>query len=136
MAELQGGNFGNGFASAFITKMADVNSLVGIEESLDDARIIVAAIIGGTVSAMTGGKFANGAITAALMQAVNGNNDAKRMENSKWAQLRASVNPANWSLLPQGAVDFAAGWGDTLSFGITSGVRSYWSIDGGWLLER
>lgn len=30
---------------------------------------------GGTISAVTGGKFANGATTAALAQAVNGNND-------------------------------------------------------------
>ncbi len=33
--------------------------------------------------------------------------------------------------LPQGLVDFTAGWGDTLSFGLTSNIRDHWSIDGG-----
>ncbi|WNO10742.1 hypothetical protein [Teredinibacter sp. KSP-S5-2] len=34
-------------------------------------RTIYAAVIGGTVSKMTGGKFANGAVTAAMAHALN-----------------------------------------------------------------
>ncbi len=37
------------------------------------ARTIVAGIIGGTISKLVGGKFANGAATAAFAQAFNGN---------------------------------------------------------------
>ena len=43
----------------------------------DIARIAVAATIGGTISKVTGGKFSNGATTAAFAQAFNGNLNRK-----------------------------------------------------------
>ncbi|MBK7727784.1 MAG: hypothetical protein IPJ33_04570 [Gammaproteobacteria bacterium] len=72
---LQGGNFRAGFAGSFVTKYADVNSLIGPGDNLIVARVFTAAIIGGTISEISGGKFANGAISGALMQAVNGENE-------------------------------------------------------------
>lgn len=64
--DLQGGNFGSGFLAAGITASASP----AIQE-LDNApeRIMVATVVGGTVSKITGDKFANGAVTAFFQQA-------------------------------------------------------------------
>lgn len=74
---LQGGKFGHGFASAGLTKFINVNAAfdkAGMGNvRFDGARIAAAAILGGTISDATGGKFANGAMTAAMGQALNGN---------------------------------------------------------------
>ena len=46
-------------------------------------RIIGAALIGGTASKISGGKFANGAITAAFVQAFNGDKSSANAIKSK-----------------------------------------------------
>lgn len=74
---LQGGKFGHGFASAGMSKLfAPV--IGGINGWQTDGGIsiqqtLVAAIIGGTASVMTGGKFANGAVTGAMVNLFNQN---------------------------------------------------------------
>ncbi|WP_283241213.1 SpvB/TcaC N-terminal domain-containing protein [Pseudoalteromonas rubra] len=74
LAEIQGQNFGHGFWSAGLTKGMDVNGFMpGVGATMNMARTLVAGIIGGTVSKLVGGKFANGAVTAAFAQAFNGN---------------------------------------------------------------
>ena len=76
IADLQGGKFGHGFFSAGLTKAANVNSMISEgagELGYDALRVITAAVIGGTISQITGGKFANGATTAAFAQAFNAN---------------------------------------------------------------
>ncbi|MBV1877777.1 MAG: hypothetical protein KUG79_09055 [Pseudomonadales bacterium] len=78
MSELQGGKFGHGFISAGLTKAANVNGIITADGgSADFARIVTAAVIGGTISEATGGKFANGAVTAAFAQGFNGNPSRK-----------------------------------------------------------
>ncbi|KZW98173.1 hypothetical protein JL49_24965, partial [Pseudoalteromonas luteoviolacea] len=70
-----GGKFGHGFVSAGFTKMAMGNAGFNMNNRDWDAivgRTTVAAIVGGTASALVGGKFANGARTAAMMHALNG----------------------------------------------------------------
>ena len=68
------GKFGHGFLSAGTTKALNLNKLMPASNTeLDIKRVIAAAAIGGTVSSVTAGKFANGAITAAFAQAYNGN---------------------------------------------------------------
>lgn len=69
MGSLQGGNFGHAFVSAGLT--AGFAPLVG-RISNDAARIAVNALVGGTISEATGGKFANGAITGAIQAAMAG----------------------------------------------------------------
>ncbi len=67
---LQGGKFGQGFASSFFTKLASP----GIARASDRAPIagvMVAALVGGTASKLGGGKFANGAATAAIQYIFN-----------------------------------------------------------------
>lgn len=75
MSKLQGGKFGHGFASAgvaeLVSPMIDGIGPGRMHPSYAPARVAVAAVVGGTVSAATGGKFANGAITAAFGRAFN-----------------------------------------------------------------
>jgi RHS repeat-associated protein len=74
IAELQGGKFGHGFVSAGLTKGFMVHSGFDYSDGSLSAvvgRTVVAGIVGGTISAMTGGKFANGAMTAAMAHILN-----------------------------------------------------------------
>ncbi len=64
---MQGGRFGHGFASAGVSAAA-VGGMNGAGIK-GPARVIGAAIAGGTASVVSGGKFANGAMTAAFMAA-------------------------------------------------------------------
>ena len=84
MSVLQGGKFGHGFASAGLTKLLNVNNIVGGAAGKAVQRVTLAAIIGGTISRATGGKFANAAVTAALAQAVNGEKDIKDKADRAW----------------------------------------------------
>lgn len=68
MESLRGGNFGNGFmaaglTAAFMPHAGKGNTFV---------RAMKGALIGGTISAATGGKFANGAISGAIQGAMSG----------------------------------------------------------------
>lgn len=69
-----GGKFGHGFISAGINKGAGGAFLPGGSE-LTAGQIaggtVVSALIGGTVSELTGGKFANGARTGAMQYLLN-----------------------------------------------------------------
>ncbi len=67
-----GGRFGHGFASAGLAARFGGplgNWLVGLGASEGVARTVAAALVGGTSSALTGGKFANGAAWAAFSAA-------------------------------------------------------------------
>ena len=66
MAELQGGKFAHGFASAGLSIIG--NGMAG--DGYSFRGMIVTTIIGGTASKMTGGKFKNGASTAAATYAI------------------------------------------------------------------
>ena len=71
---LNGGKFGHGFLSAGLTQaMGNVKGLF-TNAPQGMARIgnaIKAAIIGGTISKVTGGKFSNGAMTGAFSRLLN-----------------------------------------------------------------
>ena len=72
-AELQGGKFAHGFASAAVTTAVSSNvigSIEGTSAGADIARTSLAALVGGTTSELTGGKFVNGAVSAAIAHAV------------------------------------------------------------------
>ena len=66
MAELQGGSFGHGFASAGFGEALSpaVQGLRSVP-----AEAIATAVVGGTASVLAGGKFANGAVTGAFSYA-------------------------------------------------------------------
>lgn len=72
---IQGGEFGHGFASAGLTKAATpINFAINgfnVGEGVSVTEVFASAIVGGTISELTGGKFANGAITAAFQNLFN-----------------------------------------------------------------
>jgi hypothetical protein len=87
LQHLQGGRFGSGFLAAGATEtlspaIEDVDHVAG--------RILTAAMIGGTVSTLSGGKFANGAATAAFAYAF-----------SAMASRAASGSGGEW-IFPEG----------------------------------
>jgi len=68
-AELQGGKFGSGFAGSFVAKLGSgtIADRFGIKTFSDRVSgAVVAASLAGTASVLTGGKFVNGAKTAAI----------------------------------------------------------------------
>ena len=68
---VQGGEFGHGFIAAGIGILgAQGASAIGLAGN-EAGRLITAAVIGGTVSELTGGKFANGAASAAFAAVVS-----------------------------------------------------------------
>ncbi|MEZ7186603.1 RHS repeat-associated core domain-containing protein [uncultured Pseudoalteromonas sp.] len=97
---LSGGKFGHGFAAAGVSSMAGGKIYAAFK---DTGARVVAAVVGGTVIQVTGGKFANGALTAAFMKAYNDANHPKFESPdaplAKWfrsiadgaAQLRSSI---------------------------------------------
>ncbi|MCV2884758.1 hypothetical protein OE749_08620 [Aestuariibacter sp. AA17] len=78
---LNGGKFGHGFLSAGLTQaMGNVKGLFA-NAPQGMARLgnaVKAAIIGGTISKLTGGKFANGALTGAFSRLLNDDLAANR----------------------------------------------------------
>ncbi len=73
MNRLQGGKFGDGFASAGVTQALSpaIGKVNSSNKGFSPQRVVVAAMVGGTASAVSGGKFANGAVTAAFSRAFN-----------------------------------------------------------------
>jgi hypothetical protein len=57
----------------------------------DSIRVVTAAVVGGTISEATGGKFANGARSSAIGQAFNGNSqiekEAQRRQARTWDRV-------------------------------------------------
>lgn len=76
-----GGKFGQGFISAAVGKIGAVSGVTGSIGGLGGfdesgaasiiARTLTAGVIGGTTAALSGGKFANGAYTAAFQHLLN-----------------------------------------------------------------
>ncbi|MGM8228508.1 FG-GAP-like repeat-containing protein [Cellvibrio sp. ARAG 10.3] len=84
ISELQGGKFAHGFVSAGLSKAfmsymkfdysdGSVSAVAG--------RTMVAALVGGTISEISGGKFANGAVTAAMAHLFNQESSASKMRD-------------------------------------------------------
>jgi hypothetical protein len=79
MESLQGGNFGNGFFAAGLT--AVLTPSIGAIKN-DFRRAITGALVGGTVSEATGGKFANGAVSGAIQAAMAAGQDYDEVPES------------------------------------------------------
>lgn len=92
MSVLQGGKFGNGFASAGVAQAfsgaidsMDPQNPVGVRMSA--SRVIAVAAVGGTTSVIAGGKFANGAVTAAFSRAFNDEMEKRAQDKSRRPKL-------------------------------------------------
>tara|TARA_R110001592_G_scaffold192828_1_gene439909 strand:- start:811 stop:6438 length:5628 start_codon:yes stop_codon:yes gene_type:complete len=88
---LADGKFGHGFFSAGVTKGIGGKYLLG-GGNLDSSKIarvtVVSAIIGGTTSAISGGKFANGARTGAFQYLFNQAGDSLK---GMWNKTKKSL---------------------------------------------
>lgn len=100
MSDLNGGKFGHGFFAAGVTQAfsSQIDKIGGMINSATSptyyslgnriARITTSAVLGGTVSQVTGGKFANGAVTAAFSRGFNDeahqNRGIKRYADRIW----------------------------------------------------
>ncbi len=83
MNRLQGGKFGDGFASAGVTQALSpaIGKVNSSNRGFSPQRVVVAAMVGGTASEVSGGKFANGAVTAAFSRAFN--DEATKLEDEE-----------------------------------------------------
>jgi murein DD-endopeptidase MepM/ murein hydrolase activator NlpD len=73
MSTLQGGKFGHGFTSAGMSQLVApaIDGLDNQNIGFSAKRVIASAVAGGTGSVLSGGKFANGAVTSAFSRAFN-----------------------------------------------------------------
>jgi len=138
MSSLQGGKFGSGFASAGLASA--LSPVVGNIHSAP-GQIVASSVIGGTVSEVSGGKFANGAVTGAFTAAFGllargggKNSFTQRMNSVDWSaagQVDGYSLAFELPLAPPWLVSGAAGFGDTISMGLSGHIRDLWDIDGG-----
>jgi len=69
---LQGGKFGHGFACSGVTQaFSGQIDRLDINTAQSAQRVIAGAVVGGTTSVISGGKFGNGAVTGAFSRALN-----------------------------------------------------------------
>ena len=89
LEELQGGRFGHGFLSSGASALAKpaIHAAIGTEASGRPYRVAARAAIGGPLSAATGGKFLNGAVTAAFSQLYNDERSRERKPRVKGRPL-------------------------------------------------
>ena len=66
MNKVRGGNFGNGFMSTFFSTIAG-----GVRVGGQWVQGVFQTMVGGTASAIGGGKFANGAVSSAMVYLFN-----------------------------------------------------------------
>jgi hypothetical protein len=88
MSELNGGKFGHGFASAFVTQLLEgaiTENVDALNKGLSWERVAVAGMVGGAVSAATGGRFVNGAVSGAMSRGLNAELDNENKESVKKA---------------------------------------------------
>jgi len=117
MSDLQGGNFGHGFWAAGLTAgLKGKNGDFGLGPSADmkGARIMTAAVIGGTASVISGGKFANGAITGAFTQLFNAETQLAQQRKNHALAMRnhiAGLDPSR----PSGRA-MIAGWANEFGY--------------------
>lgn len=69
MSELQGGKFSQGFFTGFVSSIGSHTQ--GLYGSNPAGRVFAASIVGGSISSITGGKFATGAVSGAFVEMYN-----------------------------------------------------------------
>jgi RHS repeat-associated protein len=128
IAEAQGGDFRHGFYGSFAGSfLGGAFRINGNGAGVYAANIAVSAVVGGTASMLGGGKFANGALTAAFQYMANGwfhdlgSNISRGAKSSGWG----------WAFYDEiflpaalGAQEGVAGFTHAITFGL-SGTSGY-----------
>lgn len=91
---LMSGDFKHGFMAGALTELSQ--PVYGFSTISAEGKTISSAIVGGTVSSIGGGKFANGAISGAFIQIYNHNGGS--WENHAWGS-KQEVVPTTEELL-------------------------------------
>jgi len=132
MSKLQGGKFGHGFFAAGITQAfsGQIDKIGGMINGVKSgsyydignriARVTASAVLGGTVSQVTGGKFANGAVTAAFSRGFNDEAHMQKEKKSFWNNLYEEATNANWSQI-LGDASYYTGWAASAALIIPGG---------------
>jgi len=100
LSELTGGNFKDGFIGAGVGALLSpmtgaLNKGLGLGEAGTGTgwqflgRTATAGVVGGTATAISGGKFGNGAVTAAFMHVVNHEAPASFRKQPSWHRWAA-----------------------------------------------
>jgi hypothetical protein len=105
VSSMEGGRFGHSFASAGITELA-MPMIDEIGHPLAEAT--AASLLNGSLTAATGGKFANGAVTGAFQDAFNEHLHAMLQHAEAYQTGQAQVDPA---VLRQMAEILVLAWG-------------------------
>jgi len=101
-AAARGGDPLAGFAAAVLTKSFTLGAEGFLDQINNDAiESLIAGAVGGTISEVTGGKFANGAVTAAIAYAYNQNGGATEQQSveeprDRAFKLKAEVQVTKW----------------------------------------
>jgi hypothetical protein len=108
MSELNGGKFGHGFASAFVTQLLEgaiSENVDALNEGFSWERVAVAGMVGGAVSAATGGKFVNGAVSGAMSRGLNAEIKHSKAANSKSKKNSSKPTQSNKTIYVGGFFD-------------------------------
>ena len=123
-ADVQGGNFGDGFVAAGV--MAVVMPQLGYIDN-DFVRTVVGAIVGGTVSDATGGNFANGAISGAIQGALTQRNEVLFQTNDGLLPMpEAGETPASRRAIFDQIVENRELYGINIPAGVTISFEDYY----------
>lgn len=126
-SEMMDGSFEHGFlAGSFTSAATPISQIPG---TTGEQRIVISAMVGGTSSSLGGGKFANGAISGAMVQIYNENqshdsktnkNDYKICSSDESICIEGGVQYGNWlNVSNDGEVGFSFydGVGGGISYG-------------------
>ena len=136
MSVLQGGKFKHGFVSGFFGHVGkNLGTALGFGElgtqQGKSARTFIAALVGGTVSERTGGKFANGAMTAAIVHLYNAEESfaSYMKERLMSGQVRDDMFSgfAAYFKIASGIIGMGGGW---IIKNFNATVGSYTMVDG------
>jgi hypothetical protein len=141
VSEVQGGSFGSGaLAGAVNGAFGPAISRIGggrPDFEYVAERVAVSAVLGGTVSELGGGKFANGAVTAAFLRLYNEESFHAKYTDGHSYWYRDSRGTGGYfqtvgaQAVPTSAeTDGTAGW-DTAEEAAQVAIDSSWSFSGG-----
>ena len=96
--EFQGGSFRDGFLGAFVSQLASpyIGQIGGADFEGVAVRVAASAVVGGTAAELGGGKFANGAVSAAFLRLFNDEKEIARRMAEEYAKESAPREINAW----------------------------------------